>query len=102
VDALEMLRGHGGRETIGAPYLVLLDLNLPRMGGIEFLTHLRRDPDLRRSLVFVMTTSLAEEDRARAYDENVAGFLSKQRSGQGLIEAASMLNDYLRTIEFPD
>ena len=52
---------------------MLLDLNMPRMGGIEFLEELRRDKSLRSTLVFVMTTSGAEDDRSRAYDKNVAG-----------------------------
>ncbi len=70
-----------------SPCLVLLDLNMPRMGGIEFLDELRRDPLLRRTLVFVMTTSSAEEDRVRAYDRNVAGYIMKHRPGETFLEA---------------
>jgi CheY-like chemotaxis protein len=63
IEALEHLRGENGREKIAAPCLIMLDLNLPRIGGIEFLDVLRSDPSLRRHLVFVMTTSAADEDR---------------------------------------
>jgi hypothetical protein len=49
-----------------------------------------------------MTTSEAEQDRMRAYDRNVAGYILKHRLGQGFIEALSMLEHYWRVIEFPE
>jgi CheY-like chemotaxis protein len=102
IEALDRLRGQNGYDKVPAPCLVLLDLNMPRMGGIEFLGELRRDPLLRRTLVFVMTTSAAEEDRARAYDKNVAGYVLKHRSGESFLESMNMLKDYSQMIEFPD
>jgi CheY-like chemotaxis protein len=102
IEALDCLRGQNGREKVSSPCLVLLDLNMPRMGGIEFLAELRRDPDLRGTLVFVMTTSAAEDDRTRAYQKNVAGYVLKHRPGQSFLEAISMLEHYWRVIEFPE
>jgi len=101
IEALDYLRGRNGREKVSSPCLVLLDLNMPRMGGIEFLAELRRDDDLRSTLVFVMTTSAAEDDRTRAYQKNVAGYVLKHRPGQSFLEAISMLEHYWRVIEFP-
>lgn len=101
IEALDKLRGENGQEKVTAPLLILLDLNMPRMGGLEFLTELRGDPNLRRHLVFVMTTSSAEEDRIRAYDQNVAGYVLKHRPGQTFLEAMSMIEHYWRVIEFP-
>jgi CheY-like chemotaxis protein len=60
IEALQHLRGENGYEKVSEPLLILLDLNMPRMGGIEFLEELRRDPVLHSTLVFVMTTSAAE------------------------------------------
>ena len=76
IEALEHLRGENGREALRSP-LVLLDLNMPRMGGIEFLEEVRRDAILQPLLVFVMTTSSAVEDRVRSYAKNVAGYILK-------------------------
>jgi CheY-like chemotaxis protein len=82
--------------------LILLDLNMPRMGGLEFLAELRSDPELRRSIVFVMTTSAAEEDRFRAYDSHVSGYVLKHGPASSFIDALTMLEHYWRVIEFPD
>jgi CheY-like chemotaxis protein len=102
IEALQRLRGQMGLEQVPQPCLVLLDLNMPRMGGIEFLEELRSDPSLARTLVFVMTTSAAPEDRTQAYDKNVAGYVLKFKPGQTFLEAISMLKCYWRVIEFPD
>jgi CheY-like chemotaxis protein len=102
IEALEQLRGENGRQKVPSPYLVLLDLNMPRMGGIEFLGELRNDPSLHRAVVFVMTTSEAEEDRTRSYDRNVAGYLLKHRPGQNFSDQIGMLQQYWQSNEFPD
>jgi CheY-like chemotaxis protein len=101
IEALEHLRGENGHEKVRSPLLVLLDLNMPRMGGIEFLEELRRDPLLESTLVFVLTTSSSAEDRARAYAKNVAGYILKYRAGQDFQDAIRMLERYWRVIEFP-
>ncbi len=102
LEAQDMLRGDNGHEKLQTPYLILLDLAMPRMGGIEFLDALRRDPALRPTLVFVMTTSAADEDRACAYEKNIAGYVMKPTSGEGYAVAISALESYWHAIEFPD
>ena len=102
VEGLEILRGINGKKKLPRPYIVLLDLNMPRMGGLEFLDELRKDPDLRRSIVFVMTTSTAEEDRFRAYDRCIAGYVLKSSAANSFIQAVTMLEHYWRVIEFPE
>jgi len=102
IDGLEMLCGTNGKEKLPRPYIVLLDLNMPRMGGLEFLEELRADPELQSSIVFVMTTSMAEEDRFRAYDKNIAGYVLKSSTAHSFIEAVTMLEHYWRVVEFPE
>lgn len=101
LEALQILRGEGGREAPRKPYMVLLDLNLPRMNGIEFLTELRRDPELHNTIVFVLTTSRDDEDRFAAYEFNVAGYMVKSKIGKDFMELVAMLDHYWRVIEFP-
>jgi CheY-like chemotaxis protein len=101
IEALDMLRGSNGRERLAEPVLVLLDLNMPRMSGIEFLAELRKDADLHSTIVFVMTTSSAEEDRVRAYEKHVAGYVLKHHPVKTFQDAISMLHHYWKIIEFP-
>ena len=102
IDALEMLRGENGKKKLPHPYIVLLDLNMPRMNGLEFLDELRRDRELQRSIVFVMTTSAAEEDRVRAYDKCISGYMLKHSAAHSFLDAVTMLEHYWRVIEFPE
>ena len=101
IAALEALRGENGRDPIPHPYVILLDINMPRMNGIEFLGELRRDPQLKRSIVFVLTTSESDEDKMAAYDQFVAGYILKSRAGHGFVEMTKLLRNYWRVVELP-
>jgi CheY-like chemotaxis protein len=98
VEGLEMLRAGGiPRDR----RLVLLDLNLPRMNGIEFLRELRADPVLRLTPVVVLTTSDDERDRVNAYDLNVAGYILKPVTFKAFVEAMATLDKYWTLVEYP-
>ena len=97
-DALERLRGG---EVPLSRLLVLLDLNLPRMNGIEFLRELRRDEALRHLPVVVLTTSDDERDRTEAYNLNVAGYIVKPVTFLNFMEAMATLNKYWTLVELP-
>jgi CheY-like chemotaxis protein len=99
--ALEILRGQRAAQSIDKPYLVLLDLNMPRMNGFEFLRALRADPLLRATLVFVLSTSGSDDDRARAYYENIAGYMVKSALGHQLKGLARFLTEYRSAILLP-
>jgi CheY-like chemotaxis protein len=101
LEALQFLRGEAGRTRIPNPYLILLDINMPRMNGLEFLYALRRDPELKSSIVFVLTTSNRDEDKLAAYDEQIAGYVLKQRAGENFINLVNMLDSFWRIVEFP-
>ncbi len=99
--ALRALRGEPGAPEVEAPYLILLDINMPRMNGVEFLRALRADPELHRSIVFVLTTSEEESDKLAAYENHVAGYIVKSRAGEDFLKVVQMLRAYWRIIEFP-
>ena len=102
IEALEFLRGENGRPKLAKPYLILLDLNMPRMNGLEFLEAIRADEDLKRSVVFMITTSKAEEDKARAYDQHVAGYIVKQDPANTFMQAVALMEHYWKIVEFPE
>jgi CheY-like chemotaxis protein len=102
VEALERLRGENGHEKPRQPLVALLDLNMPRMGGIEFLDAIRADPQLRSTLVFVLTTSRAPMDRYNAYARNIAGYFLKQSPSRTFLETIEKLARYWGIIEFTD
>lgn len=101
VEALEILRGGEGRDRMTAPFVVLLDINMPRMNGHEFLAEIRRDPVLRPLPVFVLSTSDSPYDVRRAYSQNVAGYLVKTDLSGSLSAALRMIDSFTRAIVFP-
>jgi CheY-like chemotaxis protein len=98
VEALEMLRNG---VVPAQRRLVLLDLNMPRMNGLEFLHAIRRDPALSSLPVVVLTTSNDDRDKVEAYHLNVAGYLLKPVSFLGFSELMSTLNKYWTLVELP-
>ena len=98
LEALEILRD---KDAILRPYIILLDLNMPVMGGLEFLKKIREDRDLKDSIIFVLTTSAADEDRAAAYEENIAGYIVKSDVKDGFHQVINMLDCYWRLVLLP-
>ena len=98
VEALEMLRAG---EVPKQRRLVLLDLNMPRMNGIEFLREVRQDPELSATPVVVLTTSTMERDKFEAYNLNIAGYLVKPVTFSDFVELMTTLNKYWALVELP-
>ena len=96
-EALEMLQ----KKEVNSPYVILLDLQMPRMNGIEFLEALRADKELAHSVVFVLTTSKAEEDMIAGYENNIAGYFLKDQSGDNFIDLVNVLDSYWKVVHFP-
>jgi CheY-like chemotaxis protein len=96
IDALAMLRGEPGQTSV-IPVerrIILLDLNMPKMNGLEFLQELRADPTIRHIPVVVLTTSNEEQDRVQAYNLNVAGYILKPITFGNFVELMVTLNKY--------
>ena len=100
VEALDMLRGTGGQTKITPrPGIILLDINMPKMNGLELLKELRADPELRSINAFVLTTSNDDKDRVEAYNYNVAGYIVKPITFESFVSAVSILQNYWKLIE---
>lgn len=98
LEALDMLKGN----VMPMPKIILLDINMPKMGGIEFLSEIRKHPEWRSLSVFVMTTSNEESDKIAAYDLNVAGYILKPLSFEGFTSSVAILNHYWHLCEMPE
>jgi len=98
LEALAVLRaGKLPRERL----LVLLDINMPKMGGIEFLGEVRADPALQNLVVIVMTTSSEDNVRVDAYQLRVAGYVLKPVTFQALEKIVATLGSYWTLMQLP-
>ncbi len=104
-----LIRAYNGREglvlldnenSIAHPYIILLDINMPCMNGLEMLATLRQHPTLATSVVFMLTTSNAEQDKTIAYKHQVAGYIVK-RQEEGFMRVIEMLDRYLHVVDLP-
>lgn len=99
VEALDLMR-HADSE-LRWPYIVLLDLNMPRMSGQEFLAAVREDDELSHVIIFVLSTSDSPRDIELAYSKNVAGYVVKSSLDDDMGELVRLLEPYWRMVEFP-
>ena len=100
LEALELLRS-SENPFQGSRCLILLDLNMPKMNGIEFLKELWQDPIFHKIPVIVLTTSDQERDRVEAYNLHVAGYIVKPVTFAKFVEVVTILNHYWTLCEFP-
>lgn len=101
IEALDILRGTGGKERIQPPFVLLADINMPRMNGIDLVRELRKDPELSGTAVFFLTTSRHDQDIDAAYGLNAAGYIVKETAGRDFLQLVEMVGRYWRIVEFP-
>jgi len=103
-EALDYLFGtgaHAGRDLSIMPELVLLDLKLPKLGGLEVLRRMRQDPRTRRQPVVVLTSSNEERDIISSYDLGANSFVRKPVDFEQFLEAARQLGLYWLILNSP-
>jgi CheY-like chemotaxis protein len=88
-------------QELPRPYLIITDINMPRMNGIELLRKIRQSEHCRDSIVFMLTTSNDEQDKIDAYDLNVAGYMLKSDMGTSFTRAIGLIENYWKVVEFP-
>ena len=97
LEAFELLND----SVLASPFIILLDLQMPRTNGLEFLEALRKDPKHASSIVFVLTTSKADEDMISSYKHNVAGYFLKNSAGDEFLDIVNVLDGYWKIVHFP-
>ena len=101
MEALEMLTGEQVDPKLRKPFVILLDINMPRMNGHEFLAAIRAQDDVKPASVFVFTTSDSRADIARAYSNHANGYIVKPTGLSGLGEVVQMLRKFWTLCEHP-
>jgi len=96
-EALEYLRAPGNNK----PCVILLDLNMPKMNGIEFLSVVKADKLLKRIPVVVLTASREESDKVGSFELSVAGYMTKQTDYKKFVETIRMIDLYWTLSELP-
>jgi CheY-like chemotaxis protein len=94
VEALAFLRREGQYRDAPHPDLILLDLNMPRMNGREFLAVVKADEELKTIPVVVLTTSDVERDVVASYKLGAAGYITKPVDMEQFIDAIRQLDNY--------
>lgn len=104
VNALEYLFGegaHAGRDTREQPVVVLLDLKLPRLGGLEVLERIRRDDRTKYIPVVILTTSTEQDDLIKAGDLHANSYVRKPVDFDTFVDAARQLGLYWTVLNEP-
>ncbi len=87
--------------AVQSPYVILLDLQMPKMTGLEFLEAIRVTPQYKRAVVFVLTTSKSEQDIFASYAFNIAGYFIKDEVGSDFDQVIDVLNGYWKIVQLP-
>jgi len=95
-EALDMLARKGDFEDTPRPDLILLDINLPKINGLEVLAKIKQDDQLKRIPVIVLTISEREEDMARAYDSGAASYMTKPVDSKDFERLIQTVQEYWR------
>lgn len=96
-ELLDYLNREGDYAAAGSaprPGIILLDLKMPRLGGLEALERIKADPELARIPVIVLTTSGSDEDITRSYDLRASSFIRKPVTFDGLVTAIRSIEKY--------
>lgn len=103
IEAMAYLKREGPYRDVQRPDLILLDLNMPRMDGREVLEQIKKDPDLKRIPVVILTTSRAEEDILRSYNLHANCYISKPVDLEQFITVIKSIEEFWLTIvQLPD
>ncbi|MGR3761907.1 response regulator [Roseobacteraceae bacterium NS-SX3] len=101
LEALDILTADSARSDVPHPFFILLDINMPRMNGHEFLAAMRAQEAISDCPVFVLTTSDSPKDISLAYHQKVSGYIVKPHSASGMKKIVGALQEWWDICELP-
>lgn len=100
-EALDFLSDYPAQEALAHPFFVLLDINMPRMNGHEFMSSLRQDPKISNTRVIVFSTSDNPKDVTQAYKQNAIGYVVKPDTSAELVDALRDIQQFWERCAHP-
>jgi CheY-like chemotaxis protein len=100
-EALELIRGNGGIAPAGTQFLLLLDINMPRIDGLEVLRQLKSDPRTARTPVIMLTTTDDPREVERCYQLGCSVYITKPVRYEDFAEALKRLGMFLEIVKLP-
>ena len=100
-EAFDLLTRDAREDVLPKPYVILLDINMPRMNGHELLERIRKMPELKKTCVFVFTTSNNRTDIDRAYQNNANGFIQKPQNTSEMLSILQMISKFWEICTLP-
>ncbi|WP_199610124.1 response regulator [Flocculibacter collagenilyticus] len=97
LEALEMLK----KNEIPKPFIMLVDLQMPRMSGSELLQKIRQEDELKTNVVFILTTSQDVNDIRQSYENQVAGYFLKDDAEQSIFRVVDAIDAYWNIVQLP-
>jgi CheY-like chemotaxis protein len=97
-EALKFLKNENNRK----PHIIFLDLNMPKMNGIEFLSIMKKDENLKRIPIVVITTSKEEQDIINSFNHGVAGYMIKPVDFKQFLKVIKTIDQYWTLSELPE
>lgn len=101
LERLEKTKLAEGQDDFPIPFIMFLDLNMPRVDGFEVLETLRKDPKLKSIVVFVLSTSNNPQDISKAYQKSIAGYLVKSEQGNRYEKLKDLVRSYSNAVTPP-
>jgi CheY-like chemotaxis protein len=100
-EALDLIRAGGGAEPAGAPFLLLVDINMPRIDGVEVLRQLKADPKTALVPVIMLTTTDDPREVERCYQLGCSIYITKPVRYEDFVEALKRLGMFLEIVKLP-
>src|SRR5580693_4637084 len=94
IEALDFLRRRGAHAEVPRPNLILLDINMPRLGGLETLSAIKSDPELYAIPVIVFSSSIAPDDVRRSYQAHANCYVQKPNDLERFVKLVQSVEDF--------